>query len=146
MSLKQDNPQEWENRRLFDQAHPGQRYDELGRRLCQGKKKTGEPCMAPAMAGQFRCRAHGGNRQDSKRKARIRMAELVDPAIATLAKEMMKAETSRDRQNAANSILDRAGYGRASKVEYEDAKALLLERVAEMKKQQMEEEEGDGDE
>lgn len=57
--------------------------------------------------------------------------ELVDPAIATLGREMMKAENSRDRQSAANSILDRAGYGRAQQITTDDARSMLLHRLLE---------------
>ena len=61
------------------------------------------------------------------------LASLVDPAIATLGREMVKAERSSDRQRAANSILDRAGISRAASSEVEVARALLLERLAALK-------------
>lgn len=106
------------------------RYDKLGRLLCAAKRRgTDELCRAPAMAGLRVCRLHGGASKQAQRKARLRLAELIDPAIGTLAREMVQADKSADKQRAANSILDRAGLGRVSKVETDDAKELLYERL-----------------
>lgn len=106
------------------------RYDKMGRLLCAAKRRgTDELCRAPAMAGLRVCRLHGGASKQAQRKARLRLAELIDPAIGTLAREMVQADKSADKQRAANSILDRAGLGRVSKVESDDAKELLFERL-----------------
>jgi hypothetical protein len=78
------------------------------------------------------CRMHGGASPGAKRKAALRLLELVDPAIATLAREMAQADTSKDRQSAANSILDRAGYGRAQMVEVGDARQMLIQRLIDL--------------
>jgi hypothetical protein len=75
------------------------------------------------------CRVHGGSAPAAKNKARLRLAELVDPAIATLAREMATAQSSKDRMAAANSILDRAGWGRVTNVEIGDARELLVARL-----------------
>ncbi len=104
-------------------------YDDQGRRLCGAKTREAASCRAPAMAGQARCRMHGGSLPQAKRAARLRLAELVDPAIATLGREMVKAERSADRQRAANSILDRAGIARETRVETSDARTMLLDRL-----------------
>lgn len=110
-----------------------QRYDAQGRRLCTARSRsTKEPCNAPAVTGMYVCRLHGGSAPQTKNKARVRLLELVDPAIGTLAREMLKASSSADRQKAANSILDRAGYGRVSKVETTDARELLVQRLIEL--------------
>jgi hypothetical protein len=111
------------------------RVDDNNRVLCSAHaSRTGELCRAPAMHGQRVCRLHGGGTQASKAKAKLRLAGLVDPAIATLAKEMVNPDTtSRARQSAANSILDRAGWGRVTKVEAVDARALLLQRLRELR-------------
>lgn len=63
----------------------------------------------------------------------MRLAGLVDPAIATLAREMVNADTSAARQSAANSILDRAGWGRVTRVEAVDARQILLQRLQELR-------------
>jgi len=85
------------------------------------------------MHGQQVCRLHGGGTRASKAKAKLRLAGLVDPAIATLAREMVHGDTSAARQSAANSILDRAGWGRVTRVEAVDARQVLLDRLRELR-------------
>lgn len=106
------------------------RYDQQNRLLCTAmSRRSGELCKAPAMKGQRVCRVHGGASSQARRKAKLRLMELVDPAIATLAREMTQADKSADKQRAANSILDRAGFGRQQQVEVDDARALLLQQI-----------------
>ena len=110
------------------------RVDDNNRVLCSAHaSRTGELCRAPAMHGQRVCRLHGGGTQASKAKAKLRLASLVDPAIATLAREMVNGDTSAARQSAANSILDRAGWGRVTRVEAVDARQVLLDRLRELR-------------
>lgn len=107
-----------------------------GQRLCGARRTNGEPCNAPAMTGQRVCRMHGGSSPQAKRKAALRLVELIDPAIATLAREMVQADTSSDRQRAANSILDRAGVPRVTKEISEDtSREVLLTRLREIRQQ-----------
>lgn len=124
-----------------DPMQPPLRKDDYGRYLCHATTRSGEPCKSPAIRGMRVCRMHGGGSPQAKRKAQMRLAELAAPAIATLAREMASADTSRDRQSAANSILDRAGYGRAATVEMTDARELLIQRLLELQ----DEEPGDDD-
>ena len=106
--------------------------DEASRPRCTARSKgTGERCKQTAIPGGTVCRFHGGGAPSVKRKAALRLASLVDPAIGTLAREMVKAEKSSDRQRAANSILDRAGITRGQSAELDVARALLLERLLE---------------
>lgn len=105
------------------------RMDQQGRTLCRATRKDGELCKSPAVHGMKVCRMHGANHPGAKMKARLKLAELIDPAISTLAKEMVNAEKSSDRQRAANSILDRAGVARVSEVTTEDAKTILYQRL-----------------
>lgn len=110
------------------------RFDDQGRRLCHARRRgTTDLCRAPAMQGQNVCRNHGGANPQAKNRAKLRLLELVDPAIKTLAKEMRKADKSADRQAAANSILDRAGWGRVAKIETHDARDLLVARLRELR-------------
>lgn len=88
-------------------------------------------CERAASPGLAVCKSHGASQ--SRKAARLRLEQLTPSAIATLAREMASADSSRDRQSAANSILDRAGWGRATKVEAVDAKERLLERLLEMR-------------
>jgi len=88
------------------------------------------------MSGQRVCRTHGGSSPQAKRKAALRLVELIDPAIATLAREMVQADTSADRQRAANSILDRAGVPRVTKeIGVDTSREVLLTRLREIRKQ-----------
>jgi hypothetical protein len=115
------------------------RRDQQGRALCHAHSgRTGELCNAPAVRGMTVCRTHGGASKQAINKAKLRLAELVDPAIATLAREMATAETSADRQRAANSILDRAGWGRVTAIEGGDVRELLIARLLSMRDQALE--------
>lgn len=98
------------------------------RRQCSARsKRSGQRCRKWAIAGGTVCPTHGGRAPQVKDRARLRLASLVEPAIATLGREMTQADKSADRQRAANSILDRAGHGRAVKVEQADAREMLLD-------------------
>lgn len=101
----------------------------LPRRCAATSRRSGEQCKNAPIPGGTVCKFHGGSAPQTKRKAALRLASLVDPAIGTLAREMVKAERSSDRQRAANSILDRAGISRSQDVELETARALLIERL-----------------
>lgn len=112
----------------MDSPTPGP--SDLPARPCKGKRSNGEPCRKPAIKGGTVCSTHGGSAPQVRRKAALRLLELVDPAIGTLAREMVQADKSADRQRAANSILDRAGMPRtATVIDGESAKALLVERI-----------------
>lgn len=114
------------------------RYREDGALLCSAHTTAGKPCNAPAMSGQTVCHKHGGAAPQAKRAAKLRLLELVDPAIATLAREMARAENSRDKQAAANSILDRAGYGRQQQITTDDARTMLFHRLMQAQQQDTE--------
>lgn len=116
------------------------RRDAQNRALCTAmSKRSRETCNSPAMHGQRVCRMHGGSIPAAKKKAKLRLAELVDPAIGTLAREMTdQKNASRDKQAAANSILDRAGWGRVQKIETADAKEQLVERLLQMQAEEIE--------
>ena len=122
----------------MEPSHPtgGLRRDAQNRRLCHAtSQRTGQPCNAPAVTGMNVCWVHGGASPQAKRGAKLRLAALVDPAIATLAREMASADSSADRQRAANSILDRAGWGRVTTIEAGDARELLVQRLLSLREQ-----------
>ena len=100
-------------------------------RQCTAKSTTtGNRCGKSAIKGGTVCDRHGGSAPQVRRKAALRLLELVDPAIAVLAREMVNADKSADRQRAANSVLDRAGVPRtATVIDGESAKSLLVERI-----------------
>lgn len=137
------------------------RYNDAGEELCIGViAKSADPsasptlCNNPAVDNTDRCDAHQllhgkmglvrsivkatpETKTDRLRRSRVktqeRLAALVDPSIAVLAREMRDADKSSDRQAAANSLLDRAGWGRVQKVEHSDARAMLLQRLLEFR-------------
>lgn len=98
-------------------------------------KATGKPCGRTAEPGATVCRYHGGAAPQVKRKAALRLLELVDPAIATLARTMTdNTAPHAARLRAAENVLDRAGVPRRVDVtDTEAAKALLVERLLAMK-------------
>ena len=100
-------------------------------RQCTARSTTsGEQCRKSAIRGGTVCETHGGSAPQVRRKAALRLLELVDPAISTLAREMVQADKSADRQRAANSLLDRAGVPRtATVIDGESAKSLLVDRI-----------------
>lgn len=96
---------------------------------CKARRIDGQPCRNYAVPGATVCKFHGGSSPQVKRKAALRLAALVEPAITVLAREMATADKSADRQRAANSLLDRAGIVRQSSVDVELAKAMLVDRL-----------------
>lgn len=101
---------------------------------CTAKStRTGERCKRKTIPGGKVCVMHGGKAPQVQRKARLRLLELVDPAIATLAREMTNQNAKpTERLKAADSILDRAGWGRTQKIEGSDAREALLQKLLEM--------------
>jgi hypothetical protein len=79
---------------------------------------------------------HGGAAPQVRRAAQFRLWELVNPAIAVLAREMTNDRAKpADRIRAAAEVLDRAGLPRQIDVNPTDARDLakqwLLQQVAE---------------
>jgi len=113
------------------------RYDSDGRKLCAGiVKHTGQPCMLPAMSKQDVCQHHGGKSSGPKRAARLKLLDLIEPALATLAREMASTTNKpADRIRAAENILDRAGVSRVHTIETDDARALLMMKIEEARAQ-----------
>lgn len=100
-------------------------------------RSTGERCGNRPIPGGTVCRFHGGGAPAVRRRARLRLAELVDPAIGTLARVMVKGARDQDKLRAAEAILDRAGFPRASRIEghvsVEESREMLLQRILELR-------------
>ena len=106
-------------------------------RQCTARSsRTGEQCRNSAILGGTVCRTHGGSAPQVQRAAKLRLLELVDPAIATLARALT-AQDSRwpDKIRAVENILDRAGHPRSTQVDIDDAREELLSKLLEMKGQ-----------
>lgn len=99
---------------------------------CKAQSKSmGRQCGNPAIPGSTVCRVHGGSAPQVRRKAAMRLLELVDPAVATLAKTMVDKDAPHAaRIRAAENVLDRAGLPRRVDVtDTEAARDLLVERL-----------------
>lgn len=95
---------------------PGSKND--SRRCTATAHRTGERCKAPAILGGTVCRVHGGATPNVKKKAKERLLELVDPALAALHKVLTDpASDDSVKVRAALGILDRTGHGPGSKIE-----------------------------
>ena len=117
------------------------RVDRQGRLVCNAHllKDATKLCRAPIVGGMRVCRLHGGASPQAKKAARVRLADLVDPAITTLALVMAdKTAKDVDRLRAADSILDRAGVIRGQKITVDEARDILRQKVVEIKEQAME--------
>lgn len=86
-------------------------------------------CRRTATPGSPVCTTHGSRTPQAARKARLRLIELVDPAIATVARLMANADSEAVRLRAAENVLDRAGYPRRSEVDIEAGREVLHERI-----------------
>jgi hypothetical protein len=102
----------------------------IPRPKCRATNKRGTQCGRYAIPGGMVCNLHGGRAPQVRDKARLRLAALIEPAIQRLATEMDSEKTPpADRIRAANSILDRAGYGRIATLDVEAARDVLTERI-----------------
>lgn len=109
---------------------PNDDLTSFGARRCTARRADGQRCTAAAIKGSNVCRVHGGSAPHVQRAARLRLLELVDPAITALAKIMKNEEAPEAaRLRAAENILDRAGYPRAIQVDRDGARELLKQRI-----------------
>src|SRR3990167_11007781 len=97
--------------------------------ICGKRTRAGKPCQKSPIKGGTVCRLHGGSAPQVKRAAKLRLLELVDPAIATLARIMATSENEALRLKAADSILDRGGRPKGAQVTVEDARSPLYEAL-----------------
>ena len=115
------------------------RVDGTGRILCNAHRGDGQLCKAPAIGGLKKCRMHAGMSKTSRQAARLKLAEAAQPAIAKLISLMGRAQSEAVQQRAADSLLDRAGYGRHSTIDVEEAKGLLLNKMLALREEMIEE-------
>ena len=100
---------------------------EKPRRRCKARNRRGGQCKRYPIPGGTVCKMHG------KRKAALRLQELVDPALKVLAREMVSAEKSSDRLRAVENVLDRAGITRKQdQVDETTAQEMLISKLQQM--------------
>lgn len=77
-----------------------------------------------------RCTFHGGSSPNAIRAARLKMAELVDPAIARLAQILVDEGASEGAVlRAVENVLDRSGHPRTTTVDVEAGREMLQARI-----------------
>lgn len=125
-------------------AHDRPVYDpKAGRPRCTADNRQGARCGNRPIAGGVVCRNHGGSAPQVRKAARLRLLELVDPALAALADVLERdveivhdekgaphvVPTFAERTKAAEAILDRTGHPRRRELDLGDARSRLLERI-----------------
>ena len=83
--------------------------DTAARQCTATAKSTGKRCTQPPIHGGNVCRYHGGAAPQVIKKARERLADLVDPAIGRL-RVLVDTEDERVALAAAKDILDRNDF------------------------------------
>lgn len=116
-------------------VHLPETFDaELNRPRCTARNRSGYRCQRYPLQGATVCAKHGGAAPQVRRKAALRLAALVDPAIVTIARIMTDTSVRPgDRLRAANSVLDRAGIVRQTDMDTGTAQALLVQRLLDMR-------------
>lgn len=90
------------------------------------------------MQGQRVCRMHGGASGQARANAQARLARMVEPALATLAKVLVSPTASdHAKLRAAENVLDRGGLPRRTEVSTDAgaARAELVERILAFREQ-----------
>lgn len=78
--------------------------------------QTGKRCKCHAITGGTVCATHGGSAPQVRKAAALRILELVDPALANLAKDLNSSNPT-IRQKATFDTLDRAGLKAVDKLQ-----------------------------
>ena len=89
--------------------------------------------------GVGNCRNHTGSTPGGRKSAKLKLAELVPGAIATLGRQIATDGVPEHvRLRAAQDILDRAGFPRRVEVDPEAARTELYERLMEIREAALE--------
>lgn len=101
-------------------------------RRCHATNRNGEQCGRSAIAGGTVCRYHGGAAPQVQAAARIRLTQLVDPALGRLARILIQGN-DRDAMRAIENVLDRAGVVRGGQPGEDEARELLREYLIDLR-------------
>lgn len=99
------------------QAPDASNVTRLERRCRATSSRTGLPCRRWAIMGGTVCPTHGGSIKRVKLSAQQRLAEMVDPALTSLAQLVQRADSDGIRLAAIKDVLDRAGYKPKERIE-----------------------------
>lgn len=83
---------------------------------CKAHSQGGKPCGNNPIPGGTVCRFHGGGAPQVIEAAKMRILELVDPALHAAAQQLKEEEDPRVRSQAWRDILDRAGLAATKEV------------------------------
>ena len=87
---------------------------------CSAKSKQSQKrCKRHAIPGGSVCIIHGGGAAQVIAKARQRILEMVDPALARLGQVIRDPESEASSVRAARDVLDRAGLKPVDKLQLE---------------------------
>lgn len=101
---------------------------------CAAHSRSGARCGQPAVPGATVCRYHGGTAPQVRRAAQLRLLELVDPAVATLARELTNSRARPiERIKAAEKILEFAGMDKGAAIDGEVSRQFLVERLVQLR-------------
>lgn len=114
---------------MSDKTKGGLAALDVDRQCRANSRQTGERCRRTVPLGHVVCHYHGGASKQAKDKAKLRLLELLEPAVAGLARLMVNSADERVRLRAIENVLDRAGMPRGVKMEGGDARALLVARL-----------------
>src|SRR5215467_10575732 len=89
--------------------------------------RTGEPCKNWAIRGGKVCHFHGGAAEHVKFNARLRLDEMVVPALGELRKLIARADSDSVRLSAIKDVLDRTGYKLPERLETDNAVTIKVE-------------------
>lgn len=101
-------------------------------RPCIGDPETGFNCHNNALPGSQFCLEHGGSVARHRQVIVLRMMALIEPALKTVFRCMASSDES-IALKAAETILDRTGYGRSATLHLEEKK----EDLAQLSEQQL---------
>ena len=93
--------------------------------------------MRARTPGTTVCATHGSRAPQVQRKIKMRFAELVDPAVAAIARVLVQTTDDRTKLKAAEMILDRAGFPARMELSVEDSRELLAERLIELRQERL---------
>lgn len=90
--------------------------------------RNGHRCKKPAIPGGTVCATHGGAAPQVKRRAKLRVLQLLDPALGQLARILANPDDQRIGLTAIKMVVEMNGMTTRGDVDSTLAKAILMDR------------------
>lgn len=90
--------------------------------------RSGKRCRKPVIPGGTVCATHGGAAPQVKRRAKLRVLQLLDPALGQLARILANPDDQRIGLAAIKIVTDLNGMSTRGDVDSTLAKAILMDR------------------